>query len=211
MSRIVVQFREPPQPTPQQSIHGAGHFSGFIGGALGYVRTHRIKECAVKVELLNGIMLHTVRVPSRGWVAEVANRVTGTVDLPPINSLVFVMFPYGMENLSGATVLYSVFDDANSKHAGRLVEGDERKSVSILEGGIKTTYDRETGNYLVEDLDDAKLKISVDKEGKKIELFDWSENKISLSSDGVKLEGKGNTVSLQTSKVLINGNLEILQ
>lgn len=205
---VSIIYRNPPEPTPQNALLGAGHFSGFIGGALGYVRAHHIELAAVKVELLNGMMLHTVRVPSRGWVAPMGSGdVTGTVDLPPIDSLVFVLLPYGMENLTGATVLFSVFDEANADHAKRLKVGDERKVVAVHEGGIRTTYDRETGNYLVEDIDDAKLKILVDKGNKALSVSDWNDNKINGDSTGLKLESAETDVFIKADGAIeLGGN-----
>lgn len=197
-------------PAPQSSLKGAGNFFSAVSGAFGYVRGLHPKYGTVKVELMNGIMLHSVRVAARGWVNETDANVSGGYDLPPVGSFVFVFFPYGRGNTSGATVLFSVFDNANKKHATRIKEGDEAKIVTVLEGGIRTTYDRETGNYLVEDIDDAKLKILIDKENKKVELFDWNDNKMSFSSSGLKLEGKGNTVSLEAGKTVINGHLEVI-
>lgn len=237
----------PPRAIPQSAMKGAGLFSSFIGGAFGYVRSHHVKQAAVTVELMNGIILHSVGVPSRlEWVANTANeKSTGAMDLPPVGSLVFVLFPYGIENTSGAMVLFSVFDDTNKKHQEFFVEGDEAKVVRVREGGIKTTYDRATGNYLIEDVDDANFSILLDKENGAIALADWNGNavtidadgievadsngnnvimdsagiiletddaqvsRVTLNSDGAKLEGKGNTVTLETGKTTINNNLEV--
>lgn len=217
-----------PKPIPLASMASANPFSGTIMGAFGYVRAHRIKTASVRVELLNGTILHSVGVPAREWVCDTAgNKSTGGIDLPPIGSLVFVLFPYGIRNTSGAFVLASFFDYENEKHKEFLQEGEEAKAVTVLEGGLKTTYDRETATYTLEDVDDAKLSIRLDKENKEIVLTDWHDNKatldadgmvlegksntVTLDADGVTLEGKGNTVSLETGKVVINGNLEVLQ
>lgn len=208
---VHVIMREPPSRQPLASMQGAGTFSGFIGGSIGYVREQFIKNAAVKVELLNGIILHQVRVASREWVAVIDDEATGTVDLPPLGSMVFVLFPYGMENLSGAMVLCSVYDDRNDTHAKRLVEGEGKKVVTLREGGIKTIYDRATGNYLLEDVDDPSFLVRVDKGSSEIELVDWNANRFMLSSDGVTISAKGNTVELLSGKTVINGNLEVAQ
>lgn len=201
-----------PKPIPLSSMISIDSFPGAIAGAFGYVRVHHIKTASVRVELVNGTILHSVGVPAREWVCDTAdNKSTGGIDLPPIGSLVFVLFPYGIRNTSGAFVLASFFDYENEKHKEFLQEGEEAKAVTVLEGGLKTTYDRETATYTLEDVDDAKLSIRLDKANKEIVLTDWHDNKATLDADGMVLEGKGNTVSLETGKVVINGNFEVSQ
>jgi hypothetical protein len=192
-------------------MKGAGIFSDFIGGAFGYVTKHNLKTWTVDVQLMNGIIVHAVRTPSREWIDETADTVTGEVNLPPIKSFVFVLFPYGIKNTTGAIILFSVFKDSNKKHLTRLTEEDENKIVKVLSGNVRTTYDRETGDFLLEDLDDEKLKITLSKSGKTLSVTDWNDNKITANSDGMKLEAKGNTLSMESGKVLVNGHLEVLQ
>ena len=187
-------------------------FSPIISGAFGYVKEHFIGQAAVSVQLMTGIMLHSVAVPSREWVCDVdSSTSTGGLDIPPIGSLVFVLFPYGISNTAGAMILGSFFDYRNDKHKKFLNAGDEGKVIKVFPGNLKTTYDRDEQVFTVEDVDDAKLLIQLDKKNKKLLVTDWNDNKITLDSSGVKLEGKSNTVKLETGKVTINGNLEVLQ
>lgn len=207
---------------------GAGGFSSTISGAFGYVREHHAKLATVTVELMNGSILHSVAVPSREWVCDVENNAsTGGFDLPPVGSFVLVFFPYGIENVTGAFVFGSFFDPYNSKHQAFLVEEEQDKITTVYAGGIKTVYDRTTGNFTVSDVDDEKLSIRVDKENGELAVTDWNDNAITLNSsgmvlatpddtvtmdsNGIKLEAKGNTVELKTGKAVINGHLEVSQ
>lgn len=195
-----------------QSTMNTPPFASMISGAFGYVKAHYIEQCAVSVQLLNGMMLHSVAVPSREWVCDIdSSTSTGGIDIPPIGSLVFVLFPYGMSNTAGAMILGSFFDYRNDKHKKFLIEGDEDKAIKVFPGNLKTTYDRTDKIFSVEDVDDAKLLIQLDKKNKKLIVTDWNDNKLTLDSDGVTMEGKGNTVTLETGKATINGNLEVLQ
>lgn len=210
--RPTIRVVNPARHIPQSALHGAGQFSDFVGGAFGYVRGHLIELSAVKVELRNGTILHSVAVPANGWVHDIdGGKSTGGVDLPPVGSYVFVLFPYGIENTTGAMVLFSMLDPQNKKHKEFLTAGDEPKVVQVLDGGIRVTYNRADPSYLVEDVDDAKFKILVDKKNKAVTYTDWNDNKITANSDGMKLEGKGNTVILESGKVSINGNFEVAQ
>lgn len=207
-----IRFVPQPKAVPQSSMQGIGGFSSMIMGAFGYVRGHHIKTCSVRVELMNGTVLASVGLPSREWVCDTAGgKSTGGIDLPSVGSLVFVLFPYGSGNVAGAFVLASFFDSDNAKHKEFLVEGDEAKVKTIYEGGIRTTYDRETAAFTVEDVDDAKLSLRIDKGAKEIELKDWHDNHILFAADGVVVEGQGNKVELVAGKAVINGNLEVLQ
>lgn len=227
--KLNIVYKEPPQPSRQGAMFEAGVFTKTIVGTYGYVRSVSMKTATVSVELMNGVLLHSVRIPSRTWIDETADTVTGTVDLPPVNSYVFVLLPYGMDNLSGGIILFSAFNDRIATQEERLVEGDEKKVVDVLPGNIKTTYDRETGNYKIQDIDDDAFIIEIDKENKKIHVADWSgndiladpdgivitdanDNKITGSTSGLKLEDKnGNTISMEAGKVLVNTHLEVLQ
>lgn len=210
---LTIQYTEPPTSARQGAMFGAGKFAATMVGVYGYVREHFIKTATVSVELFNGILLHSVAVPSRTWIDETAPNVTGTVDLPPVNSFVFVLLPYGMENVTGAIVLFSVFNNRVPKQEARLVEGEEKKVVEVLSGNIKTTYDRETGNYKIEDLDDAdNFVIELDKSNSRLHVKDWSGNDILANDSGIVItDTNGNTISMQSSKVLVNGHLEVLQ
>jgi hypothetical protein len=227
--QLGIIYKEPPQSSRQGSLFGAGNFSKDMAGVTGYVRKHSMKTMTVSVELKNGIMLHSVRVPSKTWIDETAPTVTGTVDLPPINTYVFVFLPYGMENLSGAVILFSMFDDRSEKQESRFVEGEENIVTDVVPGNMKTTYDRETGNFKLNDLDDENFVIEIDRENKKLHLKDWSENEVTVDQNGIILEDtntnkitagssgiemadkNGNKITMQSGKVLVNNHLEVLQ
>ena len=193
--QIHVVYQEPSKPARQGAMFGAGEFTKTMVGAYGYVRAQHMATGTVTVELLNGVLLHSVRVPSRTWIDETAPTVTGTVDLPPKNSFVFVLLPYGMDNITGSIILFSVFNDRVPSQEARLVEGEENKVVDVLSGNMKTTYDRATGNYKIEDIDDETFGIELNRADKTLVVKDWN----------------GNTISMQSGKVLVNGHLEVLQ
>lgn len=71
--------KEPPRTVSQGSMFGAGVFSSTMVGVYGYVRAVNMEAASVKVELMNGVVLHSVRVPSREWIDETAPTVTGSV------------------------------------------------------------------------------------------------------------------------------------
>ena len=100
-----IRILTPPEEVRQSSM-SPRLFSPIISGAFGYVKEHFIGQAAVSVQLMTGIMLHSVAVPSREWVCDVdSSTSTGGLDIPPIGSLVFVLFPYGISNTAGAMIL----------------------------------------------------------------------------------------------------------
>lgn len=217
---------KPAEAVPQSSLEKT-RFASMFTAAFGYVRKINIKLASVKVELLNGMILHSVAFPSREWVVVDQGASTGTVDPPPVGSLVLVAFPYGLENLSGAFIMSSFIDPRNKDMAKLLVEGDEAIVKTVKPGGLTYQYDRENKVLTVGDAVDENLSIRLDLDKKEIELTDWNgnhilldssgavleteDNTVTMDASGIKMEGKGNTVSLESGKVLINSNLEILQ
>jgi hypothetical protein len=213
-------------------MKGAGKFADYIGGALGYVTELLIAQSAVSVQLLNGITLHEVGVPSKEWVCNTTNAngdtvSTGGIDLPPKGTLVFVMFPYGINTQAGAMVLFSIFEADDAKQAAFLSSDYENQRRIYREGGIITTYDRSAKSFEVTDADNTDFSILLDKANKKLAIVDWSGNEIEIDSDGITVEDansnsvamasggitvgdkSGNKIATSSSGVTINNHLAV--
>jgi hypothetical protein len=210
----------------------AGQFVDFVAGAFGYVSALKIAQASVSVTLLNGITIHEVGVPSKEWVCNTTDAngdtvSTGGIDLPPVGSYVFVLFPYGIKNRSGAMILYSCFRDTDAKQAAFLSTDYENQRRIYRQGGIITTYDRSAKSFEMTDADNDDFSILVDKANKKLAIVDWSGNKVTIESAGITVEDannnsvamasggitvgdkSGNKIATSSSGVTINSHLAV--
>jgi hypothetical protein len=202
MKQIII---EDGNPIKQSGLSQANTFGRNITIVYGTVTKIYIKLAAVSVKLDNGITIKYVAVPSREWES---GDGAGETDIPPAGSRVSVFFPYGQQNIAGCFVMNSPIDiDADTD---RLAEGNESKIIKLRKGGIRTVYDRSTGNYTVTDIDSNSFSITIDKENSIISVKDWSGNDFVMNSSGITITDKnGNTITMASGKVTINSHLEV--
>jgi len=146
------------------------------------------------VEMTNGFLLPRVPVRSLEWVVSDGSSATGERDLPPVDAKVVIIFPDGI--VDNAFILCSAFDPlSKGQDADFLVDGEEKTYLKINEQKWKTTYDKSTGDYLLEsdsaDTNTIKVTRNRTDEYVKIEVgsylinIDAKNKKITLDADGV--------------------------
>jgi len=126
----------------------------------------------VNLELQNGLELRNVEVRSLEW-AGANSEGYGERDLPPENCRVLILFPDGI--VENAFVLCSGLDllgtVGTKQKEELLVSGKEDEHLKIREGGLKETYDKSTGSYILDfpdgsdcvmNINSAVLKVNTD-------------------------------------------------
>lgn len=163
----------------------------------------------VDVQLENGVVVEYVSVSSQAWVYTSSGRTSGSKNIPPKGSYVFLIVPGG--EIERAFVLTSMPDQDVKDHTSDLVvEGEERKATDVTEAGWKTQYDKDTGNFKVTDLDDSGFELTIDKENGSITIKDWNGNNVTKDSNGITTtDTNGNEVVQDSSGITFtdaNGN-----
>jgi hypothetical protein len=160
----------------------------------------------VDVETAEGYRITNIPVLSKEWVTlekTDKGKILGERDLPPENSLVFIIMTSG--NIDSAFIIGSGFITSYDKHTEEFLTPDkELEKLTNLEGNWTKKYDKETGDLEVvgTDDDDKTLTITIKKSEKKIQLTDWNENDILIDGDGIVVKDtKGNTTTWNASGI----------
>jgi len=155
----------------------------------------------VNLELQNGLELRNVEVRSLEW-AGANSEAYGERDLPPENCRVLILFPDGI--VENAFVLCSGLDllgtVGTKQKEELLVSGKEDEHLKIREGGLKETYDKSTGAYILE-VNGAK--IDIDSSG--AIKISRDEGKVSIASDGVTSISKNGGIA----RINVDGSVEV--
>jgi hypothetical protein len=172
---------------------------------------------AVDVVLDVGQLLKAVPVMSPTWAGENTDRAFGTRDLPPVDSEVPVLIPDGI--FENSIVLpFSRLNFSTKMTTDLVVSGKERESLSINEKGWKVTYDKATGTWSAETPSgNDQVKIAIDRSANTITVTQKdgasAKNEIVLTkTSGITITDRnGNTFTMGSTSVTINGNLEVLR
>lgn len=169
----------------------------------------------------NGSKVYNVPILAKAFL--VNDKVFGEFEMPVKDSLVIVDFIDGNERkpcIIGTVVafLYDKFqsaqDPVNSSskaYTKRLFEaGKEAYYRKIFQGGT-TVEVSDAGTVIVETPSGMYIKID-EGTSKVVTIEDSFNNKVTMDTNGMKLEDKnGNVVEMGSSSVKINDNLEVLQ
>jgi len=166
--------------------------------AWGRIKKRRSDDCTVDVTLDSGISLTHVNVRSSEWATTDSTEGIGERDLPPVDSLVLIVFPYG--TLEDSLVLCSAFTlfgiHTKKQQSNILKSGKETERYRKTESGIILTEDKSNGNLKLELPSGATFEISANNA--KIEIN---------ASGGVKItpaSGATFEVSVNNAKIEIN-------
>jgi hypothetical protein len=119
---------------------------------------------------------------------------------------VLIVFPDGI--IEGACIVRSYFSVEDSRQDPFFAEGEENQDQVVDEIWTQT-YDQATGKRV---LTDGVFTLTIDPEAEEWSVVDWSGNNIAADSDGMQIvDANNNTVSMESSKIVLNGNVEILQ
>ena len=153
--------------------------------------------------LTSGAKLKNVPVKTRGGLID--GEVYGELDLPDVGNIVNIQFLANRESMpfiSGAILpyLYSKFqadqtpvDSSSKAFTLKLLEaGKEKHFRKIFKSGT-TVEVEEDGTLIIETPSGTYIKID------------------EASSGDVTIEANSNTFSMESGKVVINSNLEVLQ
>lgn len=194
------------------------------------------------VDILTDTGYSCINIPvvSKEWICNDGDKsfISGSRNLPPVKSRVFVLMPY--HTMDGAFVLCSGYTkgDEGTHNLWAKTKNDINKLNYITEkislSGWKYKEYEKDGNKVIESLDE-KIKIelvladnSADSLVKGINIESW-DNSIKITPDGFSIEDKngnkletkssgieitdknGNKIESTTNSLKINGNLEVLQ
>lgn len=156
----------------------------------------------------NGYEYYYIPVISKEWVN--SDDKTGSRDLPPINSSVFVLTP--TKSIQGAFVLCSGYAKTQPAESAEFVASSSQKTEidkannsmkKISTAGWITEENRENGNITIKS-DDEKVKIEITMADdstsgtkKNVTITAW-DNVIKLDADGVSITSN-KAVELKTS------------
>tara|TARA_Y100000310_G_scaffold49603_1_gene45836 strand:- start:659 stop:1249 length:591 start_codon:yes stop_codon:yes gene_type:complete len=95
------------------------------------------------------------------WAGYNTNYGFGERDLPPLEALVFVLFPDGLleEGFVLCSALSPLGDPAAKQQEDLLIADKEDERVRVLEIGWKETYDKGTGKITLDSQDGTTIEI----------------------------------------------------
>jgi len=129
--------------------------------AWGRVEKARSENMDVDVKLDTGMTLRHVAVASREWAGSNTTTGFGERNLPPVDALVLIVFPYG--TMDDAIVLCSAFSlfgiHTTKWQSELLVANKEHERLRVTENADKETYNKDTGAYKLE-INGAEIEIT---------------------------------------------------
>jgi len=228
-----IQVRQSALNFVKKSVTGGEAHAPFIAKVI-QVHSDRM-TCDIKT--LDGATLANIPILTKGGLVD--GEVYGEMCLPAIDDYVIVGYAsYGQRHkaILGTILPYLVneftkdaVNSGSKQFTKKLFEADKPleyrrifksgTTVQIEEdGGViievpSGTYihiDEANGKILIEDQHGNKT--TLDADGVIIEDGESTPNKITMSSSGIVIDdANGNDIAMESGKVTINGNLEVLQ
>lgn len=202
----VLKFNNSPRPINQTNSRSS-FFSKSLSVTYGSIDSNNT-DSTCNVLLKSGFVATNIRLLSTVFPSK--DPTYGGVNYPQIEAEVLIIHPEG--DLSSGFIIPSPLDVRDDTVKTDLFDQGD---ITLLPGGWKHLYDKETGKaqFLHGDF----FSLIADPDTEKVTFVDFKQNKITTDTNGMLLEDlNGNTISMEaatptTKKVLINGNLEILQ
>lgn len=137
------------------------------------------------VDLVTGFLIEGVKIPSSYYPSK--EPVTGGICYPPVGTEVRILYPDG--DINSGWIENAHLNTRDSDVTSELLgQGD----IEIIPGGWSKTFDQETGKAI---FINGTFNLEIDPAAESVNLTDF----------------KGNTIVMDTTKVVINGNFEVLQ
>lgn len=149
----------------------------------------------------SGSLQRNIPIKTKGGMVD--DEVYGEIDLPEVGDTVFVQFLSGKESL--AYIDSTIIPFLNSKFAGNAVSsGSKQFTKKLLEANKPKSYRKifKSGTTLEISEDGTVI---IETPGGAFFLMDESVGEINIT------DSNGNIFKMETGKVTINGNLEVLQ
>lgn len=196
-----MKMKSTPRPFPQSNAMSS-LYNSSLSITYGSVKSNNT-DSTTNILLVNGFLATNIRLISSVFPSK--EPTIGSVKYPQVDSQVIIIHPTG--DLNSGFVIPAPLDIRDDQVKDDLFDQGDK---TILPGGWEYFYNKETGKTEFKNGD--FFDLIVDPDTKVVSLVDFKENKIITNSNGMLFEDlNGNTVSMETGKVLINGNLEILQ
>lgn len=165
------------------------------------------KENSVRVLADTKQEYYGIPVISKEWVCDREDYVTGSRNLPPVGSRVFVLVPSG--TIASAFILCSGFtrgDSATHGLWGTDSDADEkaRSEEKISQGGWDVAENYDSGQIYIESKD-KKVSLTVDLDNESILLSAW-ETTLEITSEGIKINPKKLEITSQGDIVFDAGS-----
>lgn len=167
------------------------------------------KKNMVSVISDTGILVTGLPIVSSIWVKEYTNYVSGSRNLPPIGSRVFVLMPTG--TISGAFVLCSGFSlgDTNTHTLFSHDESENEECINVNKTVTKSGWTIEenvNGEISISNLDKTfQFQITKDEKNNPNIKINKAEKDLFIS------DNNNNEIKFGQNSILINKNLEVLQ
>jgi hypothetical protein len=175
-------FRSPNQQiTPQSNVISTIH-SPILKIAYGNVEGLVKDKGFCNVRFKNGFLQKNIRLLS--GVFPNKDPLVGSIVYPSDGAEVMVIYPEN--DLKNGFILPANLDCRDEDVQSNLLDGLDR---GLLPGGWEWEYDQETGYFTITNGD--------------VEII-YDDNNLQINSNG-------NTIIFESSKITINGHLEILQ
>ena len=137
------------------------------------------------VDTVTGFLIEGVKIPSSYYPSK--EPITGGICYPPIGTEVIILYPDG--DMNSGWIEPAHLDTRDSNVQSELLG---QGNIEIIPGGWSKTFDQETGKAV---FINGTFNLEINPDTESVNLTDF----------------KGNTIVMDTTKVVINGNLEILQ
>lgn len=166
-----------------ESINKASALLPLVG-VWGIVQRVHSEDVSIDVKSTVGLEYRHIKVRSLAWVGVNDDRAFGERDIPPVGAKVFVLFPDGVDSPDTAFALCSVIDTMWTMKKSKdnlAVANKERERKIVTEIGWTITYDKDTGDVVIEN-DGNKTRITVKKSDGTIKVE--AAGDVDLNSDG---------------------------
>ena len=154
---------------------------------IGWVERYNQDQTIITVNY-KGKRYKNVAVLPQGWCSKGKDdKASMNLTLPPLGSSVLCLL-----DESGTCFALCGFPLLGEKAYKELYEEQKSQTETARFSIWKRIFSRGSGKLeILHDIDDAKLKLSIDPEGEKIEFTDFHENRWTIDKDKVEVENKG--------------------
>lgn len=187
---------------------------GFWGNVIAVNSVHNT------VDVISDIGIKYLEIPvfSREWVVKKDNYVTGSRNLPPVDSRVFILTP--THSINGAFVLCGGYSKGDTDLQTLFAADSDKETKNninekVTQSGWVITEEFESGNVLFKSKDEKiSLLIEENDDDKQNITFNINDLTITLDPDDNKVINiNGNTIKAESGdsgKLTINENIEFL-
>lgn len=170
-------------------------------GFWGNVTAVDSKKMKVRVRATTGFEYIGIPVCSNEWVNKQNGKFSGSRNLPPVGSRVFVFMPTG--TITGAFILCSGYAEGDTDTHDLYEENKENEKKTVTVNGWTKIEDADNGLISISsENNNIKLNLIPDGDSAKIELVAFNIP-ITIDANGVRIDGPEKGVNLSFDKKVI--------